>query len=47
MNRLGGKIHVLWVLRVCTIPVSTEDKVRREEGKEVGCSQVKKNLTTH
>lgn len=32
-QRLGSEIHLQWVLRVCRIPVSMEDKQRREEAR--------------
>lgn len=33
-QRLGGELHLQWVLRVCRIPVSMEDKERTEEAKD-------------
>ena len=32
-QRLKGKMHLQWVLRVYRIPLNMEDKERREEGK--------------
>lgn len=33
-QRLGGEIYLQWVLTVCGIPASMEDKVGRSEGKD-------------